>query len=150
MKRAEVGIREWLIGGGIFIMILSTGTFFMSGALQEGSEFINPSDVTNFNSTFNAFDDYNAQVNALDADVTKVSGGTTDTATSGTVNDFIANLFNRGWNTIKLIGANFSFLNNAVNALGDFFFVPSFQVAIITAIITLIITFSIIRLIFNR
>ena len=144
MKRAQVLPRNWIIGGGFFIAIFAVGVMIISGALQEDASWLDEEQFQAFNETFNKFDEYNKEIEGLQADVEDIAGS--NKGNLGFLNDLI----NQAWNLLTTMRNNFAFLTDMLKGLSSTLGVPVFITTLLISLIGGMFIFSILRVIFNR
>lgn len=143
-KSAQVKPREWVLATGIFILIMSMGTWVVTNALKESPDNIDSEVFSAYNESFNKYDEYLANVEQLATDTEAVSGS--NTGNFGFLNDII----NQAWNILTQLRLTFDFMNSALEGLSSVLGVPPFITGLGISIITVIFIFAMLAVIFNR
>lgn len=144
MKRGQVKPREWILGIGVFILVIFMGTWFVSEAVRENPGFINEEQLSAYNETFNKFDEYQTETAELASNVEGITGS--NTGNFGFLNDLI----NKAWNTLTTLRASFAFMDDALRGLSSVLGVPTFISALAISIVSVLFIMAILAVIFNR
>jgi hypothetical protein len=135
--------KTYVLGIIAFTLVI-LGGMAMLGDLNSGSGGVISSDsrYSEFNNTFNRYDDLDTQVNTIKGNIEDEEGG-------GGVFGFLDNLVNSAWSSIKLMFSSFNFMNDAFNGLSSMFGVPSWVGGLIILAVIVIIGFSIYAAVFQ-
>lgn len=140
---------DFVIAGGVFILVFFTGTWIMSGINAENNDWINHGNLSVYNTTFNKFNEFNTQVAILD-DASASASGTSDGNLIGDTIDFINGLVNTGWSAVSSLGSNFKFIYDLFRGLTSFFLIPAWFINIIISLLVAVLAFGLLALIFGR
>ena len=140
---AEVEPKHYIIGVIIFGMLITGGLSLMSMINEKDPTFINDDKFSQFNESFNQFDDTTDAVGSLESNI-RTTGS--DFGVFGVLNALISSV----WQTLKLLFSSFSFMNNVFYGLSYVFGVPAWVSAGIISIVTVIFVFFIYGLVFRQ
>ena len=131
-----------------YIIAILVFTFFLVGGITMIMEFksVDPTfasepEFNSFNNTFNVYDDIITQVNQTQ--------GFTDSAPQFGAFGALNALVESGWQTLRLLGTSYSFMNDVFNGLHTVFGVPAFIGPLIIAAVAIVIVFAILGAIFR-
>lgn len=133
--------RTYLYGIVIFTLIIVGGVAMIKEFQDTKSDFMDQTEYSMFNKSFNKYSELSTQVGGLE---NKVTNASIDQGTFGVVNSLIQTT----WQGIKLITINFDFMDSAILAFSTTFgmnieFV-NYAVSLVLLLITIMIIFSII------
>ncbi len=149
-RKAEISIKDWSVATGIFVLVMFSGAYLISSG-ESDIGFVDQDRFENFNNSFNKFNQFQQEAIGIADQASDVSGSSEDSGTTqGGEFDFVKNLFNRAWNTLRLIPAGFSFMSASVGAISEVFPVPFWLTSIIVSIIGLVIGFRLLGVAFNK
>lgn len=105
--------------------------------------FANDDKFTQFNKTFNVYNDVEEQVNDLGSSITSADQ---DFGLLGVLNGLIM----AGWQSLRLMLTNFAFMNTVFKGLYTMFGVPAWISGLIILAVTVMFVFSIFSAFFQR
>ena len=135
-------ISDYIVGIVVFMLFITAGVSLLSIYHSADSNF-GGTKFAQFNSSFNRLSELNRTVGGLSSGLNATSS--TDFGAFGVLNSLI----NKGWQTLRLIGSSFGFMNSVFASIPSFFGIPSFIVVFISMIIMIIIVFAIWSAIFR-
>jgi hypothetical protein len=139
----EVTMQNMALSGVIMGLVIIAGVMLFAQAGVDNPSILADGNFTAFNNSLNKFND-----------ATQMSsdnfGSTTEAQIDNPVTSLFDTIFNKFTSVIKTMGTGFTFINDFFKAFGQQFGLPNFIAAAIWALIGIIITFSILALIFNR
>lgn len=142
-RRAQINPRDLALSFGIFLLIFGTVSFFISLVAFNNPNSIDSEQLETYNNTFNVLADYQTQTDSLR---TSVEGVTADEGSFG----FLNSLIRGAWETLKTLFVTLNFIFVVIRGLNSVFGLPMFFIEGVIAIVVMIITFSILRVIFQR
>lgn len=151
---ARILPRDLFIGIVLFAMV-STGIVYLLTSIttsgQTGQEAVDLFEgvdadrIQEFNRTFVSSSNITSKVNKLEDEVNKLNvDKPTDILTVGGA------LISSGWTAVTLILGSVGYMTTAIGGLTTYLGVPSFVPAFIIVIITVIVIFSILAVIFGK
>lgn len=143
MKRGQTSPRDLALSFGIFLLVIGTVVFLISSVTQNNPDSVDTEALQAFNQSFNLLDSYQSETDVLKAQVEKVSA---DEGKFGFLNSLIRGSFK----TLQTLFGTFTFLFTVIKSLNSVFGIPSFFIGGVISIVVIIITFSILRVIFQR
>ena len=105
---------------------------------KEGGNFANDPKFSQFNDTFNKFDDLNTEVGGLQSGI---EGSGQSSGTSG--DNFLTRLINGAWNTLKGLFTGFSFIGDILTGLNEMFGIPVWFTTLVSLLIVVMVAFAI-------
>lgn len=135
----ETTPKHYLYGIIIFTMVFMAGFAIMSELNdKEGGNFQNDPRFSQFNKTFNKYDDLNSEVGGLQSSI-EGSGQTEGKA----FDNFLTRLINGAWNTLKSLFTGFSFITDILVGLNEMFGIPVWFTSLVSLLIIVMIAFAI-------
>lgn len=139
---AETSIKTYIFGV-IMTMFFIVGGISLFSMLKVENPNIDANDrVGEFNRTFNQLDEVSSNVNSLESTVQNTEGSF---GVFGVLNALILG----SWQTLKLIGNSFGFMDGVFAGLSNVFGVPAWIPLIIGLLITTLLVFAIYKMIFQ-
>jgi hypothetical protein len=135
---------KYIAGVVIFIFMVMAGVAIFADVGLKNHQVLSDPQYSEFNDTFNKYEDINTQVNTLKSGIE--NSGSTDFGLFGILNSLI----NSAWQSLKLIFSSFGFVNDIFNGLSSFFGIPAWIPAILILLITVGLVFAIWAAIFQR
>lgn len=143
-KGQDNSILGFVLGGGVFIVMVFSGVFIISAAATENPDVVNDSSLSAFNNTFNKYVEYNQQMEALQAQTKSLD------ASGGGVFGFINDLINQSWNVMRGLWTTFGFLLDAIRGMTAWLPIPQFIAILLISMISGVFIFKLLAIIFNR
>jgi len=143
VRKGQINPRDLALSFGIFLLVIGSVVYLISTVTVNNPNAVDTESLEAFNQSFNLLDEYQSETETLKAQVETV---TADEGKFGFLNSLIRGSFK----TLQTLFATFTFLFAVVKSLNSVFGIPSFFVAGIVSIVVIIITFSILRVIFQR
>ena len=137
----DVRISDYIVGILIFTLVIVGGVSMT--AIVNDVRPINSEKYDEFNNTFNVFDEVTTEVDSLESTVKDTNP---EWGALGALNALI----DSGFQSIKLTLTSFGFMDGVFTGGSSLFGVPTFVAIIITAIITIIIIYSIYSAVFQK
>lgn len=137
-----------IIKPSTYIMGIIVFTFFIVSGMTMIMEmktvkpgFAEEDSFTSFNNTFNKYQDLTTAVNK--------SGSFLEQQPQFGVFGGLNALVESAWNTLKLLGTSFSFMNDVFNGLHTVFGIPAFVGGLLILAVVILIVFAILSAIFR-
>ena len=130
----------YIVGTIIFAFFLMSGLAMMAEFRGVKSTFASDSDFSNFNATFNKYEDLQASVSTTDVGDVEPNLGA-----FGPLNALIEG----AWNVLKNLGTTFSFMQDVYIGLTSEFGVPKFVAVILQMLVTILFAFGLYAAIFR-
>lgn len=141
----EVLPKHYIIGIIMFVFIIMSGISLLSALNDTDPTYIDNTKFTEFNDTFNKYNEITTKVDGLKSGIEDAEPGQ-DYGTLGVLSALISS----GWNTLQLLFQSFGFMNDVFNGLSDVFGIPYWVPVLIISIVTTILVFAIYGAIFQR
>jgi len=135
--------RNYLYGLVIFMMLIIGGVTILGAGFDGSDTFGNKDDYKQFNRSFNKLGELNSQVNTLESGVTESS------QEKASVWGFLDGLVNGVWYSVRSLSTSLSFATDIFTNLNTMFGVPAWVTVGVGMLITIMIVFSIISVIFK-
>ena len=135
-------ISSYIIGAIIATLIVSGGLYIIADIAGHDPSFIESSEYTEFNNTFNIKQDLDSKVGNLTSSF--------DTEPEFGVFGVLNGLISTAWQSLRGIFSSFAFINSAINGMSSYFGIPAFIPQLFILIITVMIIFAIWGAIFQR
>ncbi len=120
-------------------MVFMAGFAIMSELnSKEGGNFGNDPRFSQFNKTFNKYDELTSEVGGLQSGI-EGSGQTEGKA----FDNFLTRLINGAWNTLKGLFTGFSFITDILTGLNEMFGIPIWFTSLVSLLIIVMIAFAI-------
>lgn len=139
----EVIPRHYLYGIVIFTMLIIGGVTILGAGFNSSDSFGNKADYEQFNRSFNKLNELNEEIDTLEAGVTESS------QEKASVWGFLDGLVNSVWYGIRSLSTSLSFATDIFTNLNTMFGIPTWVTVGIGMLITIMIVFSIISVIFK-
>ena len=140
---AEILPRHFIYGIIVFTFLVVGGTTLLSEFNKADPTLLDDPKFTQFNKTFNTLENISDSVGGIESGI---QGTDVDAGTFGVLNGLI----NSGWNSLKLLYTSFGFMSDAIGGLSESFGIPAFIPALLILFISVLISFSIFSVIFQR
>jgi len=141
----EVLPRHYIIGIIMFVFVITAGLALLANFNDSDPTYIDDTKYTEFNSTFNKFDDITNEVNELKDGIEGAEPGQ-DYGTLGVLSALISS----GWNSLQLLFDSFGFMTGVFSGLSEVFGIPTWAGSLIVLLITTMLGFAIYTAIFQR
>lgn len=136
---AEGTIRNYIIAVIIFVFFI-TGTVSLMGILGEHKPSYADDRYSEFNDTFNVYQQINESVGNIQNDIQNTTTG----------DNFLDSLIGGSYTTLRLMFTSLGFMRIVFGGVATFFGVPVWIPTILFMIVTVVIAFAIFRAIFQR
>lgn len=136
--------KDYIIGIILFTLVVGCCATLMNTLQNEDSSLgTDYPEFNNFNSTFNKYDEIDAQVSVWQSNIENVSQ---DNSNVGVWDSLISG----GWSMLSLLGNSLSFMKAIFISTASILGVPSWVAALLYMIIIVIIVFSVYSAVFRR
>ena len=136
----DATISKYIFGIIIFMFIVVGGLAFISGLGQTNPSMVQDPKFSEFNDSFNKMELVETKVSEIETNVNSTTPG----------DNPLNNLITGAWQTLRLIGTSFGFMDDVFRATSTMFGIPVWISRTITMLITVLIAFVIYGLIFQR
>ncbi len=135
-------IKKYIIGIIIFTIVIVGGVSMLGELNKSDSTFTDDETFTQFNKSFDKLNDITEATDNIQADFEEDKQ---DFGVFGTLGALVGT----AWQTIRLTFTSFGFMNSVFSQGSVVFGIPTWIAGLITAIITIIIAFTIYKAIFR-
>lgn len=136
----ETTPKHYMYGLIVFTIIFMAGfTIMVSVNSNEGGTFASDPRFSQFNNTFNKYDDLNTQIGGLQSSAEGSPAQPPDTGSE----TFVTKIINKGWNSLRGIFTGFSFVNQIFDGLSEMFGVPVWFTTLLGLLVVVMILFAI-------
>jgi len=137
---ADTNIRHYIFGIILFTFFIVGGVSVIVNLAVSNPSMVSDDRFVQFNNSFNKMDLVESRVNAIETNVNSTTAGENP----------LNNLITGAWQTLRLIGSSFSFMDDVFVATYTLFGIPRWIGNIVMMLITVLFAFVIYGLIFQR
>ena len=136
----DTNIRHYIFGIILFTFFIVGGVAFILELATSNPAMIDDDRFTQFNSSFNKMELLQGKVDDIETNINQTEPGDSP----------LNNLITGSWQTLRLIGSTFSFMDDIFIATYTIFGIPKWISQIVMMLITALLAFVIYGLIFQR
>ena len=137
---AETTIRHYIFGIILFTFFIVGGVSVLYSLGASNPDMISDSRFVKFNESFNKMDLVQEEVSKIETNVNSTQPGDSP----------LNNLITGAWQTLRLIGSSFGFMDDVFIATYTVFGIPRWIANVVIMLLTVLVAFVIYGLIFQR
>ena len=137
---ADTNIRHYIFGIILFTFFIVGGVAVILELGVSNPDMVNDPRFTQFNESFNKMELVQEEVSKIETNINSTQPGDSP----------INNLITGSWQTLRLIGSSFGFMDDVFIATYTVFGVPRWVANVVVMLITVLLAFVILGLIFQR
>jgi len=137
--------KHYIIGIIMFTFVTVAGLALLNEFNEADPTYIDSAKYTEFNTTFNKFNDITTEVGGIKDGIEGAEPGQ-DYGTLGVLEALISS----GWNTLQLLFSSFGFMSSVFEGLSEVFGVPWWVATLLGLLVTVLFAFAIYSAIFQR